>query len=737
MLRRTPGPVLLHFCRALGGPDEAGDGELLEAFVQRRDDAAFAALVRRHGPMVLAVCRRLLRDDADVEDAFQATFLVLLRRARSVGRPERLAGFLYGVAYRTALKARGVAAHKAAHQRPLADLPVEDGVAVLVWRELRPLLDEELQRLPEKQRVAVVLCCLEGLSKREAARRLGWPEGTLSTRLHQARQALRRRLARRGLTLSAVAVAAALAAGAAPAALPAPLAAAARAGTLTAAAPRVAALAEGVIRAMWLSSVKGVVLALCAAGLVALGVGGLVRAPAAPGPEAPAGAEAEPARGAPPAQAPGEDGPEPKKFALGADVRQAVWSPDGRLLATRATRWVKRPGGTDDDLDSFSTVKIWDTITGREIVSLGELKNSGQVGMAFSPDGRVLALSQRRTIEQGDRVEMWEAQTGKILRTIDMDYGRSPPHLAFSPDGKTLAVLYAGEKGRDPNVEGLQGGARLWDVQTGKEVRSFRGHKSLAICLAFSPDGRALATGGDQHDASVRLWELRTGKLLWVTQAGGTVRGVAFSPDAKLVATGQGDGRVALLDAATGREVRALAAAATNERPAFSPDGRLLLCAGEDDKRKGETRLWEVATGKLLKVWTDTRTGPAFSPDGRMVAVLGQGGVLSLWDLKELAARPEAKPETKPEPALAAHARLIGDLLERKKTDEQVVEALFLAALGRFPTELEAKHVREHLEKKKGQRREAVEDALWALLNSKEYLLRLDALNAADPRKLK
>src|SRR5437773_3380692 len=128
------------------------DGQLLERFLGARDEDAFAALVRRHGPMVLAVCRRLLPEPHDAEDAFQATFLVLVRKAASLGRPERLGNWLYGVAYRTALKARGDNARRNRRERPLADVPVEGAVAELVWRELRPLLDAELERLPEKYR---------------------------------------------------------------------------------------------------------------------------------------------------------------------------------------------------------------------------------------------------------------------------------------------------------------------------------------------------------------------------------------------------------------------------------------------------------------------------------------------------------------------------------------------------------------------------------------------------------
>jgi RNA polymerase sigma factor (sigma-70 family) len=255
------------------------DTQLLEGFCLRRDEAAFTALVRRHGPMVLAVCRRLLTDPCDAEDAFQATFLVLVRKAGVIGRPEQLGNWLYGVAYRTALKARSSNRRRRTQERPLVDVPVEEPVAEVVWRELRPILDYELSRLPDKYRTPVVLCCLEGLTKRQAARQLGWPEGTLSTRLHHARQLLRRRLARRGLSLSAGATALALSPGLASAAVPVSLVSStAKAATLFAASGAVpaaaAALMEGVLQAMCVSKLKVVTVVLVLAGFVGAGAGG-------------------------------------------------------------------------------------------------------------------------------------------------------------------------------------------------------------------------------------------------------------------------------------------------------------------------------------------------------------------------------------------------------------------------------------------------------------------------------
>jgi RNA polymerase sigma factor (sigma-70 family) len=225
MTSRAIPSLLLHLRCTLGGRHSSlSDAELLQCFLAQRDELAFSALVYRHGPMVLGLCRRLLRDSDDAEDAFQATFLVLVRKAHSISRPEHLGNWLYGVAHRTALKLRATRARRQQCETPLVESAVEGDLAQLVWRDVRPILDEELHRLPEKYRTAVVLCCLEGLSKREAAARLGWPEGTVSTRLHQARHILQGRLLRRGLTLTPAVLGLALVEGSASAALPASLA---------------------------------------------------------------------------------------------------------------------------------------------------------------------------------------------------------------------------------------------------------------------------------------------------------------------------------------------------------------------------------------------------------------------------------------------------------------------------------------------------------------------------------
>lgn len=175
--------------------EELPDGRLLKQFVSRHDQAAFAALVQRHGPMVLGVCRRVLRNHQDAEDAFQATFLVLARKAGGLHRPELLANWLYGVAYRTAQQARVKAARRCHHEREAATMSSAQAEPEPEGKEIREVLDEALFKLPEKYRAPLVLCYLEGKTNEEAAKLLGWPSGSMSARLARGRELLRQQLA--------------------------------------------------------------------------------------------------------------------------------------------------------------------------------------------------------------------------------------------------------------------------------------------------------------------------------------------------------------------------------------------------------------------------------------------------------------------------------------------------------------------------------------------------------------
>ncbi len=247
----------------LRGAGETTDTELLERFVTERDEAAFEALVQRHGPMVLGVCRNLLHNPHDAEDAFQATFLVLVRKAASIQRRALLTSWLYGVAYRIALRARANAARRRAHEERGVEMAAAKPGMEETWSDLKPVVHEELGRLPEKYRLPVVLCYLQGKTNEEAARQLAWPIGTVKGRLTRARDILRSRLARRGLALSTGVFATVLSQSTAPAAVPAGLmastvkaamvVAAGQAATVGVISAQVAALTKGALQAMFVT----------------------------------------------------------------------------------------------------------------------------------------------------------------------------------------------------------------------------------------------------------------------------------------------------------------------------------------------------------------------------------------------------------------------------------------------------------------------------------------------------
>jgi RNA polymerase sigma factor (sigma-70 family) len=277
--------VIQHLHRTALLQDGAGltDGQLLEDYLSRRDEAALAALVRRHGPMVWGVCRRVLHNHHDAEDAFQATFLVFVRKAASIAARELLANWLYGVAHQTARKARATAAKRQVRERQVTEMPEPAVAEQDLWQDLQPLLDEALSRLPDKYRSVLVLCDLEGKTRKEAARQLGVPEGTVAGWLARARALLAKRLARHGLAVTGGALAAVLSPNAASAGVPASvmsstieaasLFAAGQAAATGAVSVKVAALTEGVLKTMRMTKLKIAMAILFVASTVALTCG--------------------------------------------------------------------------------------------------------------------------------------------------------------------------------------------------------------------------------------------------------------------------------------------------------------------------------------------------------------------------------------------------------------------------------------------------------------------------------
>ncbi|HEX5273519.1 MAG TPA: sigma-70 family RNA polymerase sigma factor [Gemmataceae bacterium] len=324
--------AILHQFRGAVRPPDGGltDGQLLSRWLASRDEAAFELLVWRHGPTVRGVCRRLLRRPQDIDDAFQATFLVFLRKAATIGKRDAVGSWLYGVAYRVALRAR----LRSPREEPLDGgdvlVPAAPAADAAAWGEVRRVLDEEVNRLPRRYRAVFVLRCLQGKTNEEAARELGVPAGTVQSRLSRARERLRSRLTRRGVTLTAGALGAGWA-GEASATLPGAFVRCTVRAALSGAAGQAAAaglvttqaasLAKGALHAMWMTKVQ--MTAAVVLGVALLGGGAFTYHTLAAGPgdgPAPAGPD-QPARQGPGKERPPEVAPDPFQGPRAEDPR--------------------------------------------------------------------------------------------------------------------------------------------------------------------------------------------------------------------------------------------------------------------------------------------------------------------------------------------------------------------------------------------------------------------------------
>jgi RNA polymerase sigma factor (sigma-70 family) len=594
---------------------ERTDSQLLEAFVRGRDPLALEVLVRRHGPMVWGVCRRTLADHHEAEDAFQATFLVLLRKAVSIRTPELLPNWLYRVAYKTACKARQTAAKRGSREkqvRALPEPPAEPHPDTF-GLDLRAVIQEEVGRLPEKYRTAILLCDLEGRTRPEAARQMGLPEGTVASRLAKGRALLARRLIRRGLGVSAAGLTAAgfhqAASGAVPVAL---LANTAKAVSLLAAgeAPaaglvsaEVSALADYVMRGMAVARLKTPAVLLVLAALVL--AGGIVTSNALETPRA----QPRPAPAAPGAP------DEVRLIAVEERALSVSFSPDGRqaLIGTgghgvpiricdvSSVNEAPRTFANDGWPRNVAYDDCWSAVYSPDGKVVGVGSGDGWIGLlgaadglprrgvnfkagrvrnvTFSPDGRLLAASH---------ADGW-------LRLLEFDPGkppygfklRQPPPFraddgavhsaAFTPDSKHVLVI-------DPDHT-----LRLYEVDSGKEVRRFEGHAEPVTDVAISADGRRGLSCGD--DKTLRLWDLEAGKeLRRLKDPEGGLHGVAFCPDGRR-AVSAGDRTVRLWDLTTGQELHRFDG---HEGAvicvAVSPDGRYALSGSSDHT----VRLWRL-----------------------------------------------------------------------------------------------------------------------------------------------
>jgi RNA polymerase sigma factor (sigma-70 family) len=629
--------------------DGAGltDEQLLRAYLAHREEEALAVLVLRHGPMVWGVCRRVLRNDADAEDAFQATFLVLVRRAASIASPALLANWLYGVAHKTALKARATAGRRFARERQVSDMPEPAVTQPDRGDELQALLDQELSRLPDIYRAAIVLCELEGLSRREAAGHLGVPEGTLAARLSRGRALLAERLARQGVPLSAGALAAALSQGAASAAVVSATVKAASgyitgqaAGLISA---KVAALTEGVLKGMLLSKLKGTVVLLIALTALGFGATALLHRTRADDTPTRARIRAEPAVA----------DREPTVLSTEGGVRHVAWGAGGKTIGVVSSSPITGLGVSS----TAFAVQLWDAQRGRLRLTLPADERTIIDRIVFSPDGRLVAVNARGGALSRQEIRLFDAATGKEKQRIE--FNGLLTGIAFSPDGKALAY---GGRGRG-TLRWSDAGPRFYDLRVwdlgkhrmrlerAREIKPDVG-PGYGLSLAFSPDGKTLLTGGDDPDGKITLWDLAKGERVRTFEGHAvTVRGreavfhvaIALSPDGKTLVSGSNqDTRVKLWDVATGKLKQTLEGnKGWIAAVAFSADGKHIVTSGGADGG-GEVIVWDGPSGKRLRTLPVTGTGVptvAISPDGKTLAVgsdAGRKGEVKLWRLDAL-----------------------------------------------------------------------------------------------------
>jgi RNA polymerase sigma factor (sigma-70 family) len=665
------------------------DAALVTRWAQHKDEDAFATLVARHGPMVLGVCQRVLGDRQHAEDAFQAAFLVLARKAGSVQPPEALPAYLYGVAIRIARKARRARRCQTVPAYSEAAEPTDPRphtLDALSGRELLAMVDAEVLRLPEVYRLPVLLCVLQERSVDEAARILDWSTGSVRGRLARGRQMLRQRLMDRGLAPFGGALALL-----APARLPHHLVSATLRNLTSAVPATVNALAAGAGVGLGIK----VLCVACVLTAVGLGAG----LPLSHAPEAPPPLATVPAA---PIKKPrlvdllGDPLPPGAIMRLGT-VRHRSLNyhgmheqplPDGKtvLAGHHDIRWVDMSTGLVSKtwplpdgstvcgfscdgllalLNDGDTLGVWNLISRQEVRKLEKKgRLSSDVDATFSPDGKTIAATIRISSVPG-LLRVWDVESGRQLWQVGQLAGGRPWWvLAFLPDNQTLVVMddnnrvmlrdrdtgrirrsfltpggpYLSPDGKTA-LCGTGGPAvRVWDVATGKELPPLGGHERQAHHFAFSRDGKTLLTGGQDSYVLVRDWPAGKPRRRIDLEPGRSIGHLGVSMDGRRAeCVLHGDHVLRFFDLETGKELpRYLEAHESAVNGVAVLPGGEVVSAGTDNT----IRFWDLASGRNVRtIRTKHPLGAmtmAVSADGRLIAS-GEinNGLIALHDLKE------------------------------------------------------------------------------------------------------
>jgi RNA polymerase sigma factor (sigma-70 family) len=595
------------------------DRELLRRFAEARDGDAFAVLMQRYGPMVLNQARRIVGDEQLAEDVFQAAFLLLSHKIHTIRRPESLPCWLHGVAHRLALQARQTRRrrHKReARIRPtFPPTPLDD----LTVREFLAVLNEELDQLPENYRAPLILCCLEGLSREEAAKRLGCSPDALKGRLERGRDRLRMRLEKRGLTLPAAVGGALLLAGATspvPAALVQATLQAAKTGSgIT---PTVAALIQDAMKIMVIHKLKafGAVVMLLA--LAGTGVGMMTLRRQSPRENTVAATDDKPL-------------PVEKRVDLYGDPL-----PDGAVmrLGTLQRRTVGAKIAVTEDGKSIVGLRhprhlyIWDAATGelRQRRELPESRGSTEL----SPDGRWIAQ-----LGWEQQLVIWDVRTVEKVRVLRTEANRPFESIAISRDCKRVAAIGSQEDKKGGNDNRI----RVWDLAEGKEIFRTEVQKNNAFSrLALSPDGKRLLAmfTSNLSDSGLYCWDLAAGRQVWQNEQIHDFQSVVFTADGKIVTSPFGQ----IVDLATGQTVElenpppittklkdGVIGCHPGLQLALTPDGHTLFIP----KPEGVI-VWNMIRGKQLRTLQVGVEEVVVMPDGK--SIITNDGSLQRWDLE-------------------------------------------------------------------------------------------------------